>query len=95
MKINCCETSDKNQADLDLIWRELEGNEEVIFGSEFIAEKENVHYNFYELKLIKKGSEKEIKMSDFFFEPDNQYQEINSSQAARKFQKVIESILEK
>lgn len=94
-EINCCETSDKKEVDLDIIWEELDGSEEVIFGSAFEAEKENVHYDFYDLNLIKKGLEKEIKMADFFFEPDNQCQKQNSDQPARKFQKMVESVLEK
>jgi len=92
-EINCCETSDRKETDLDAVWRELEAKEEIIFGSEFKVEKENVHYDFYEVKLMKKGSEKEIKMADFYFNDDNKYREHNSQQAAREFQKLIELTL--
>ena len=92
-EIGCCEISDKIEKDLDAVWRELDSKEEAIFDSKFETDKENAHYDFYEVKLIKKESAQEIKMSDFYFTADNKYQEQNSIQAARKFQKLIESIL--
>lgn len=92
-EINCCKTSVREQTDLEVVWEELAAKEEVIFGSEFKTEKKNVHYDFYEVKLMKKGSEKEIKMVDFYFNDDNKYQEHNSQQAAWKFQKLIELTL--
>lgn len=92
-EINCCEISDRKQSDLGAVWRELETKEKVIFNSKFQADRVNVHHDFYKIKLIRKECSQEIKMSDFYFDEDNNHQNENSKQAARKFQKLLESVL--
>ena len=93
-RIDCCGMQTNELTDLKGIWRELKGNKRQIFKSEFKWDIEEVHHSFYEIQLLEDNSIQKIQMADYYFNDYNKYQSWNSKQAARKFQLLIQSILD-